>query len=236
MASEWSLLNVDESLIRRAPSLAEQTYEALKSWIVNGDLEAGVLLSENDLARRFSISRSPLREAIRALQDEGLLEASGPRGFSVPLLTTDLVRQIYGVRLALEAAAAATAVIPPDQLEFAQGQLARVQSALDEGDTTPFGEADIPFHDLFITNSGNPLLIKHIHRLRGNVQRVINYAGRIPGHTQASFNEHLVIFDAMKSADQEILHKAVSGHISGVTERIVSHLERHASTASGEEA
>jgi DNA-binding GntR family transcriptional regulator len=224
MTPEWALLNIDENVPKRAPSLADQTYEALKGWIVNGDLEPQTTLSENDLARRFAISRSPLREAIRQLQDEGLLEPSGPRGFSVPPLNVDLVRQVYGVRIALETEAAAHAHVPPNELDDMTARLELIDAAIRAGDLAPFNASDFAFHDLFIQHSGNALLIKHIHRLRGNVQRIINFAGAFPSHTESSFAEHLVIFDAMKRDDQKALTESVRTHIGNVTKRVIDRL------------
>lgn len=221
----WATMNLDASLPRRAPSLAEQSYDVLKSWVVNGDLEPATVLSENDLSRRLDISRSPLREAIRALQDEGLLEPSGPRGFRVPPLDVDLIQQVYGVRLALESAAAANCgPIPDAELAEAEAQLTRIEAAMATGDLEPFNTSDFDFHDLFISRCGNPLLIKHIHRLRGNVQRIINFAGHLPRHTEVSFREHQVMFEAMQCHDPAALQDAVVAHITGVRERLIARL------------
>jgi GntR family transcriptional regulator, rspAB operon transcriptional repressor len=215
---------------KRATSLAEQAYDTLKSWIVAGQLEPETVLSETELARRFTISRSPLREAIRQLQDEGLLDASGPRGFSVPALDVDLVHPVYGVRHALETSAAASSGgrIPKDQITRMGGWLDKVGTALDRGDLGPFNTSDFDFHDLFIRNCGNPLLIRHIDRLRGNIQRIINYAGQFAGHANQSFAEHQRIFAAVQTQDGAAIRAAVAEHIEGVTERLVSHLTSRA--------
>jgi len=206
--------------------LAEQTYESLKTWIVRGDLEPGAALSENDLSRRFAISRSPLREAIRRLQDEGLLEASGPRGFSVPPLTVDYVRQVYGVRAALEVAAASSAPpLPAADIKLWDSKLEDISQALSNGDLGPFNESDFEFHDLFITRCGNPLLIRQTHRLHAHVQRILNYAGKFAAHTQTSFEEHLAIFEALRSGDHKAIASSVAEHIENVSTRLVNQLD-----------
>jgi DNA-binding GntR family transcriptional regulator len=225
----WESLDVGERAPKRAPSLADQAYEALKRWVVTGDLAAGVPLSENDLARRFSISRSPLREAVRRLQDEGLLEPSGPRGFSVPPLSVELVRDVYGVRRALETAAAETAVaIPAAEItrmrERLDDQVARVR----QGDLAPFNDNDFAFHDLFVAHCGNRLLISHLHRLRGNLARIINYAGQFQAHTEASCEEHLAIMAAMEAGSTAELRHTVDVHIRGVADRLVATLQARA--------
>lgn len=222
----WESLDLGGRAPRKAPSLADQAYEALKEWIVVGDLAAGVPLSENDLARRFSISRSPLREAVRRLQDEGLLEPSGPRGFSVPPIGVGLVRDVYGVRRALETAAAETAVaIPRDEIARMRERLDEQVVQVRQGDLAPFNDNDFAFHDLFVAHCGNRLLIDHLARLRGNLSRIINYAGQFPEHTMASCEEHLAIMAAMESGSTAELRHTVDVHIRGVTERLVATFE-----------
>jgi GntR family transcriptional regulator, rspAB operon transcriptional repressor len=225
--ARWEAMRVEEIAPKRAPSLAEQTYDALKQWIIDGSLEPSTVLSENDLARRFSISRSPLREAIRRLQDEGLLDASGPRGFSVPALSVDLVAQVYGVRRALETAAAETATnIPAAAVRAMRVRMEVIGDALRHGDVRPFNEADFEFHDLWLRNCGNPLLITHLLRLRGHIQRIINFAGQFQEHTELAFTEHCVALEAMEAGDSVALRSAVDAHISAVTERLIDKLKQ----------
>ena len=212
---------------RRSPSLADQAYEALRDWIVDGTLVPGRDLSETDLSRRFAISRTPLREAVQRLQEEGLLNASGPRGFSVPLLDTTLVAEVYGVRRALEVAAAFTArSIPREELTAMRARMTDIGRAIDNGNLAPFNESDFEFHDLFVRHCGNGLLIRHIDRLRGNVQRIINFAGQFQEHTEASFNEHMIILGALEAGDTRRTSRAVDDHITNVTHRLIAKLSR----------
>ncbi|WP_326836405.1 GntR family transcriptional regulator [Amycolatopsis rhabdoformis] len=222
----WDSMRIDENAPKRAPSLADQAYATLKGWVVSGELEPGAVLSENDLARRFSISRSPLREAIRRLQDEGLLDISGPRGFTVPALSVEFVRQVYTVRRALEVAAAQTATgIPPEDLAAMHVRMDRIGEAIGKGDLAPFNVADFEFHDLFVLNCGNPLLVNHIHRLRGHIQRTINWAGQFHEHTELAYKEHLAILEAMEAGDPHATGEAVDTHIRNVMDRLVDKLD-----------
>lgn len=222
----WDAMGLDERAPRRAPSLAEQVYDTLREWIVAGDLAPSTPLSENDLARRFSISRSPLREAIRRLQDEKLLEPSGPRGFSVPPLSVQLVRDVYGVRRALEAAAAEAATsIPDDEVQAMRARLTEQGKEISRGNLAPFNEGDFDFHDLFVGHCGNQLLIGHLFRLRGNIRRIMAYAGQFQGHTETSHAEHEAILAAIESGEPSAVRAQVDRHLRGVTERLVATLE-----------
>ena len=210
---------------QRAPSLAEQAYDTLRRLIIRGDLTAGMTLSENEFAKKFSISRSPLREAIRRLQEEGLLDASGPRGFRVPPLTADLVRQVYGVRLALESAAAYSAVVSAAEISETRARMATIRSDLDRGVTQTFTDSDFAFHDLFITNCGNDMLIKHIGRLRNSVARIITFADRFTEHIELSYAEHVDIVDALADQDHDRARTAVQTHVGNVTARLMGQIE-----------
>ena len=210
-----------EELPVRAASLAEQAYATLKRWILSGELDEDTVLSENDLSRRLSISRSPLREAIRKLQDEGLLAASGPRGFGITRISPDLIDQVYGVRLALETEAASHAhSIPADDLRRMRGIMEEIRPEVMAGRPERFTEIDFDFHDLFVRNCGNPLLISYIERLRGHIQRILVYSGKLDQHSILSFEEHMEILEAMEDQDQERIEATVRQHITGVRDRL----------------
>jgi DNA-binding GntR family transcriptional regulator len=210
----------------RSPSLAEQAYVTLKKWILSGQLDAETVLSENDLSRRLSISRSPLREAIRKLQDEGLLAPSGPKGFGIPPISLELIDQVYGVRLALESEAAAHArSIPQEDLLRMRQFMEEIRPEVMAGRPQRFTDVDFEFHDLFVRNCGNPLLISYIERLRGNIQRILVYSGQLEEHSIHSFNEHLEILEAMEAQDPERIGKTVRKHIEGVRNRLLESLQ-----------
>jgi GntR family transcriptional regulator, rspAB operon transcriptional repressor len=205
----------------RAASLADQAYATLKKWILSGQLDADTVMSENDLSRRLSISRSPLREAIRKLQDEGLLAASGPRGFGIPPISLDLIDQVYGVRLALETEAASHAQsIPPADLARMRAVMEEIRPDVMAGHPQRFTEIDFDFHDLFVRNCGNPLLISYIERLRGNIQRILVYSGELEDHSKHSFDEHMAILEAMEDQDPQRIEATVRKHITGVRDRL----------------
>ena len=214
-------LEATDDLPVRAASLAEQAYATLKKWILSGQIEADAVLSENELARRLSISRSPLREAIRKLQDEGLLAASGPRGFGIPPISLDLIDQVYGVRLALETEAAAHAKsIPAADLSRMRSFMEEIRPEVMAGRPQRFTDVDFAFHDLFVRNCGNPLLISYIERLRGNIQRILVYSGQLEDHSIRSFEEHMEILEAMEAQDPARIEKTVRRHIEGVRDRL----------------
>lgn len=218
---------ISDGAIRRGPSLAEQAYDTLARMIISGSIAPGAVLSENDLARQLAISRSPLREAIRRLQDERMLDESGPRGFSVPPITTEFVTDLYQVRRALEGEAARLARgIPASELRRARQQMREIAIELDKGNGSPFTESDFDFHNLFIGHSGNPMLVQLIQRLRGPIQRVRVFANPLIDHIHDSFHEHEVMLSAMEDGDSHALQVSTLAHIDGIASRLLQHIDK----------
>lgn len=213
------------SALQRGPSLAEQAYIAIQNLIVTEVFTPDTVLSENDLSRQLSISRSPLREAIRRLQDEGMLNSSGPRGFSVPPITTEFVAQLYHVRRALEGEAAYLARdISQEEIDQVRQMTHNVSDDIAAGRTESFGVADAALHSLYIDRCDNPMLLHLIGRLQGPLARVRAFANPLHAHLLDSMREHLLILDAAESGDPAALQRAVVQHIDGISKRLVDHI------------
>jgi DNA-binding GntR family transcriptional regulator len=116
--SAWTT-PVTSAPIQRSKSLHEQVYEAVRTRILSGQVRPGERLVETQLAQELQVSRTPLREALRKLQQEGLLAAEVGGGLRVATLSIQDAIELYDCRLALEgfAIAAACQQATPDQLE-----------------------------------------------------------------------------------------------------------------------
>lgn len=211
--------------LQRGPSLAEQAYFAIQDLIISGAITPETVLSENDLSRQLSISRSPLREAIRRLQDEGMLNQSGPRGFTVPPITSEFVTNLYQVRRALEGEAAGLAHdIPQSEVTRVRSLMEQLSRDLEAGRPHNFSEVDAEFHNLYIGRCGNPMLLHLIERLHGPLSRVRVFASPLHQHLQASVQEHFHALDAMETRDPDLLRSAVVDHIDGIANRLLRHI------------
>lgn len=209
--------------IERASSLSVKTYTRLKQIIITCELQPGEPLNEIDLARRFGISRSPLREATRQLQEEGLVEPAG-RGLRVTPITRKGVWELYELRLALEsfAASRATGRISLDSVESARIDLEKALRPLTRGDVWPFTNLDFQFHDLYVRSSGNDLLIDRVQRLRDHLRRIWRHVGIRADHTKLAAKEHFEILEAMSASGQSGLRDAVEKHVGAVGRRVAS--------------
>jgi DNA-binding GntR family transcriptional regulator len=207
--------------IERPELISEQTYENIRQLIINCQLQPGLPFVEADIARRLGISRSPLREAVRRLEEESFIETLDGRRRVAPI-TADKVLQLYELRCVLEKHAAdkSEGLISRKELERVTAKFDHIAAELDRRNVQPFNDADFEFHQLFIGRCGNPLIIAQLSKLEMQLRRVMNFFGRRVGHTKLAFQEHLEIVETIRSPRPGALSKAVEHHILAVGRRV----------------
>ena len=141
--------------------LGEQIAHLLRVEIITGAIPDGTHLAEDALATRFDVSRGPIRDALRQLGNEGLVESRRKRLY-VRALTFESVEELYELRGALEALALKLAIERATEEEWAslQGIVDRMREAGERGDTGMFAEADMDFHTAFYVFSRNHRLLE----------------------------------------------------------------------------
>jgi len=141
--------------------LGEEVARMLRRAIVSGELPSGTHLVESMLSERFQVSRAPIREALRELESEGLVE-SRRRGVYVKALTHEDVWELYDLRVMLEGAAVELAVsrFDEDDIGALRRQLDTMAAAAGEGRRDDFAEADIGFHTTFFERVGHHRLLR----------------------------------------------------------------------------
>ena len=157
----------------RRTTLRQQAYQHLRERILSGELGAGTHLSEPDLAKQLGMSRTPVREALRQMENEGLLDYAPRFGAMVRVPDRDELSDMYAVREALESYAAAEAAdkIEPSALGELEGtfrQMSEVAAAfrekgaavLEGASLLQFIQADVGFHKIIIAAAGNQYLSK----------------------------------------------------------------------------
>jgi GntR family transcriptional regulator, rspAB operon transcriptional repressor len=206
---------------QRPELISEHTYQSIRNSIIACQLRPGAPFVEADVARRLGISRSPLREAVRRLEQEGFLEtANGKR--RIASLTPAQVLQLYEFRCVLEKFAAdrSEGLISPRDLEGVTSKLDFIYSELERGNVQPFNEADFEFHQLFISKCGNPMIVKQLSVLQSQLLRVRHFFGSRVEHTFLAYEEHLAIIGAIRAPKTGGLAKAVESHIQAVGRRV----------------
>ena len=207
--------------IARPELISDQTYESIRQLIINCQLQPGVPFVEADVARRLGISRSPLREAVQRLEEEGFIETLDGRR-KVAAITAEKVLQLYEFRCVLEKFAAdrSEGLISLKELDRVTSKFDHIAAELDQRNVQPFNDADFEFHQLFIGRCGNPLIVTQLAKLESQLKRVMNFFGNRVGHTKLAFEEHLEIVEAIRAPKPGMLAKAVERHILAVGRRV----------------
>lgn len=204
-------------------SLREQALSALRKAITTGQIRPGTHLVETELSDALQISRGTLREAMRQLQQEGLISAGARGRLSVRHLDTKEIRDIFGVRAALEALAASELASRPDRADV----VAELRGAVEDMERWAASnledriEADLRFHRTLCRLSGNETLMHSWSSLEGSIRMSIMYAGVERALKNMDAKRHLEIVDAIESGDGIAAADAVRAHMAGAASVLV---------------
>ena len=204
-------------------SLREQALSALRRAITTGQLTPGTHLVETELSEALQISRGTLREALRQLQQEGLISAGARGRLSVRHLDSKEIRDIFNVRAALESLAARELASLPDRTEAA----ATLRRAVEDmgrwaaSNLEDRIEADLRFHRTMCQISGNETLVHQWTMLEGSIRMSIMFAGVERAIKNMDVKRHLEIVDAIEFGDADKAAAAVRDHMAGAAETLV---------------
>ncbi len=206
------MLNFD---IQNHRPLREIVYEELKMQILTGAIVPGTRMMEVELAQEMGVSRTPIREAIRKLEKEGLVTIEPRRGaYASQISTSDMV-EILEVRQNMEGLAAffAASRMQPEKMEELKESSANYNEAVASGDIESMIKYDTKFHRIIVESCNNKILLQMIEQLQELVLRFryIYYdnfkrAEKMP-------EEHAMIMDAIANKDAEAARQAADVHI-----------------------
>lgn len=217
-------------------TLSDRTFDQLRDLIVRGRIAPGARLVEADVALRFGVSRTPVREAMARLIQEGYLDpVSDSRRTEVIVspLTIESVRELWGLIGAFEAFAVETAASLPtprrarlaDDLERLNAEL-RDASKARPRDPDRLFELQTGFHTRFVLDSAGPYLRRGYARIRPQVQRYEwVYGTRLDSEYEPSTREHLKIIAAIRNGEPALARDAVLAHWSRAAVRTIATLE-----------
>jgi DNA-binding GntR family transcriptional regulator len=217
-ATTASLLGLEKK------SLREQALAALRAAITSGALEPGRHLVETELSDMLQISRGTLREALRQLEQEGLVSA-GPRGrLSVRHLDAKEIRDIYSVRAALESLAARTLCELPDRQRVIDSLRAAIEAmeAATHGSLEERVESDLEFHRTMCRLTGNETLLHSWESLEGSIRMSIMFAGLEKGVKNMSVARHHDIVAAIETGDSTLARDTIREHMDSAAAVLVA--------------
>lgn len=203
----------DRVRLLRRQSGSDAVYEVLRQRIISCELAPGDSLPELELAAVLGVSRTPIREALRLLHGEQLVERRPTGGFRVaPLYTAD-VRGIYDVRALLEGLLARDACgrLSDADLRELRQQIERMTLLRDHAEEViKIGQE---FHGLIERVAGNRWCLHLLQQLRGHIDRYRTLSTSEPGRSLEAVAEHQAIYDALASGDKDTAETAMREHV-----------------------
>jgi DNA-binding GntR family transcriptional regulator len=197
--------------IERHQTLREKILESIRDAILKGSLKPGERVSEPELAERFGISRTPIREAFRQLESEGYLVVIPRKGAVVASLSERDVEEFYSIKSILEGYAARMAAerMAPRDIERLVAINEKLEQIAAAGDIKAFFRVHNEFHELFIRASGNDKLGELINQLVLKFNRLRLASLAQPGRMDISVQEHRKIIEAFRNHDGELADNLV---------------------------
>ena len=198
-------------------------YTRLRDAISDGTLPAGERITQEDLAAKLNVSRSPVLQALRLLKKDGLLEEAPGRGLIVARLDPDRIGHLYQIRGALDALAARLAAERQQKIPIAL--IGRGRKATATTDISAMIEADMAFHRAIYEASGNPLIVDnallhwvHFRLLMGAVLQQSD-------SRQGIWDEHQAIAEAINEGNGTLAAQLSEQHAQAAHHALVSHLK-----------
>lgn len=209
--------------------LREIVFEHLREAIIGGNLRPGERLMEMQLAEEMGVSRTPVREAIRKLELEGLVIMVPRRGAYVSDLSIKDVAETYEIRAALEALAAGLAAerITADESEELERILVSIGQCIANNDLERSIELDEQFHNVLYRASKNERLVQIINNLREQIQRFRATSLGTPGRLEAVFSEHTKIAEAISDRNAALAERLAMEHIENAENALLEWKKGH---------
>ncbi len=209
--------------------LRDIVFRNLRTAILRGDFQPGERLMENQLAERMGVSRTPIREAIRKLELEGLVVMVPRKGAEVANITEKDIKDVLEVRATLEGLAIRLACenMKPEDVNRLTLVNEKFMQAVKSKKMEKVLEWDIAFHDIIFEASGNDKLIQILNNLREQIYRYrMEYIYHIADHRQL-VTEHLQIVDALKKKEQELATSLAIAHVQAQKKSVIEYTKKN---------
>lgn len=207
--------------------LRDVVFKTLREDILKGKLKPKQRLMELQLANELGVSRTPIREAMRMLELEGLVVMIPRKGAIVAEITKKDLEDVLEVRCALEelAVALACAKITKLQIEELKQKVIEFQHAMEDNDITSLAEKDVAFHDIIFAATNNPRLIQLLNNLREQMYRYrVEYLKDKQTHILL-VKEHETIIENLEQRDVERAKKNISKHITNQVNNVSRYID-----------
>lgn len=221
---------------RRSTTLRQQVLEVLRRAIIDAHFKPGERLVERQLCELTGVSRTSVREALRHLESEGLVQNIPNKGPSVAKVTAEEAQQIYEIREALEGLAgrlfAERATVK--QVSQLQEALTKLKAAFACGETRRIVAEATMFYDVLLEGCGNNMIRDMIRSLQARVVFLRSTSMSHPGRAPGSFGEMTVIVEAICRRDADAAESACKQHVRQARDAALRMLHRQADSHVGD--
>jgi len=218
---------LDDAASDGQSSMVDFVYSALLGAIIEARLGAGTPLSQNKLAARMGVSRTPVREALLRLERDGLVQRLPESGFAVASITPAEVHEACDLLDLLDtfvyrrAAENLSQAQLGDHLELAQSLVRSAES----GDTESWRDADQRYHAVVMAAAGNRFVTQYLQETRHRVQRFWLQKPNFEGRLRTCSQDHVALAQAMLDTDAKMLSETVHAHIERLRANVLARLE-----------
>jgi DNA-binding GntR family transcriptional regulator len=214
-----------------ATSVVVYLHAQLKERVMSGALAPGEVLRQEHIADEFNVSVAPVREALKAMQAEGLINFRPRRGYVVSDLEPEEIEDIFDIRAMLEGRAGHLAASNRSSADIAE--VAALFHRLNEitivgpEDIAQWAKANRDFHGRIFASSGKNHLCRMTNVLRDTVERYVRVDASVPGRTAEAAKEHAEIFRAFERGDTLECERLSREHCEHTSARLIAVLKSH---------
>lgn len=207
--------------------IRDVVYEYLRTAIINGLIKPGERLVEKEYAEKFNISRTPVREALRKLEIEGLVENIPRKGDIVKGIDLKDMLEIFAIRQALEPLIVKTAIenLTQDDIVNLQEIVDKMDSSSHNNDTETLLNAFQAFNDILITASKMPRLSAILSQLKDYLSRFRTISLSNDNRRIEAINEHKEILQAIMRGDNENVEQLVATHLASARQSLLQKMQ-----------
>lgn len=223
MAGKWTRLNLNDY-----KPLRDVIFDTLREAIIVGDLKPGERLLEVQLAAKMGVSRTPVREAIRKLELEGLVEMLPRKGAHVADLSVKNIMDVLEVRATLDGLATKLSAmrITDEEINELKHQHAQFINYVEKDNLQGSIKKDVEFHDIIYQSSRNEKLIQISNNLREQVQRFRVIYIKDYSSSRELIREHTEILEAIIKRDPDAAMECAQRHIKNQEQTIIKSIRR----------
>jgi DNA-binding GntR family transcriptional regulator len=196
-------------------SSRQQIFEKIRQDIMDGKYKKGDSLIEQKLAEEFGVSRTPVREAMRQLEFDGLVKSIPNRGVFVNGITHQDIKDIYQIRQRIEGLAAVWAVqkMTEDEMEELQNIYDLMEFYTEKGNINKVAELNTHFHEVIFKAAKSKFLKNTLINFQAYIQWARHASIKIEGRAQAALKEHKAIVEAFRKKDESLAERLIMEHV-----------------------